>query len=150
MHRSTRAARARCRLPRLCAMAVCLSLLGAALWADAAPAPALASATSQVPRLDHVFVIMEENNGFHDVIGNQAAPNLNYLAKTFGLATDYFGVSPDSSESNYVALLGGSVQGVTSDDAYWTQEINAPSLISQLDHAGISWKAYLQALPYPG
>ena len=39
---------------------------------------------------------------------------------------------------------------MTSDDAYWTQEINAPSLISQLDHAGISWKAYLQALPYPG
>lgn len=49
-----------------------------------------------------------------------------------------------------MALLGGSVHGVTSDDAYWTQEINAPSLISQLDHAGISWKAYLQALPYPG
>jgi hypothetical protein len=112
----------------------------------AAPGPAAAA----VPHLDHVFVIMEENNGFHDVIGNPAAPNLNALARRFGLATDYFGVSPDSSESNYVALLGGSVHRVTSDDAYWTQEIHAPSLISQLDHAGISWKAYLQALPYPG
>src|ERR1700745_2581379 len=40
-----------------------------------------------LPHLDHVFVIVEENNGFHDVIGNPAAPNLNHLAATFGLAT---------------------------------------------------------------
>ena len=28
-------------------------------------------------------------------------------------------------------------------------KVSAPSLISQLDHAGITWKAYLQALPHP-
>src|SRR5271165_2569596 len=82
---------------------------------DAPKAPKAAAA----PRLSHVFLIMEENNGFHDVIGNKAAPNLNYLAKTFGLETDYFGVSPCCSESNYVGLLGGSTYNVTSDDAYW-------------------------------
>lgn len=43
---------------------------------------------------------MEENNGFQDIIGNKAAPNLNYLANTFGLETNYFGVSPCRSESN--------------------------------------------------
>ncbi len=110
--------------------------------AQAAPAAA--------PRLSHVFLIMEENNGFHDVIGNKAAPNLNYLAKTFGVETDYFGASPDSSESNYVAILGGSTYNVTSDDAYWKNKVGAPSLITQLDRAGISWKAYLQGLPHPG
>lgn len=94
-------------------------------------------------------MIVEENNGFHDVIGNPAAPNLNALARTFGLATDYFGVS-HPSEPNYVGLLGGSTHGVNSDDAYWTHEVHAPSLISQLDHAGISWKAYLQGSPHPG
>ena len=93
---------------------------------------------------------MEENNGFTDVIGNKAAPNLNYLAKTFGVATDYYGVSPDSSESNYVGILGGSTFNVTSDDAYWKNTVDAPSLITQLDKAGVSWKAYLQSLPYPG
>ena len=120
--------------------------------ASASPQAAAAEshATAAVPRLDHVFLIMEENNGFHDVIGNKAAPNLNYLAKTFGLETDYFGASPDSSESNYVSILGGSVYGVTSDDAYWKNKINKPSLISQLDHAGISWKAYMQGLPHAG
>jgi len=121
----------------------------AANTSPAKPASSATTATS-APRLSHVFLIMEENNGFGDVIGNKAAPNLNYLAKTFGLETDYFGTSPDSSESNYVAILGGSTFNVTSDDAYWKNKVNAPSLISQLDHAGISWKAYLQALPHPG
>jgi hypothetical protein len=134
-------------------VAACLTLTAAVLGV-AAPAAATAQrhATSAgeppVPRLDHVFVIMEENNGFHDVIPNKAAPNLDYLARTFGVATDFFGVSPDSSESNYVGLLGGSVYNVTSDDAYWKNKVDKPSLISQLDRAGISWKAYLQALPH--
>src|SRR5271165_1907738 len=129
-----------------CLLVAALSV--AAVTVSSGPT-ALAQATASAPHLEHVFLIMEENNGFHDVIGNPAAPNLNYLAKTFGVETDYFGVSPDSSESNYVALLGGSTFGVTSDDAYWKNKIHAPSLISQLDHAGVSWKAYLQALPHP-
>ncbi len=91
---------------------------------------------------------MEENNGFSDVIPNQAAPNLDYLARTFGLATRYYGLS-DPSETNYVGLLGGSTYGVNSDDAYWKNRIHARSLISQLDQAGVSWKAYLQGLPHP-
>jgi hypothetical protein len=115
-----------------------------------APAATAQSATSSaMPKLDHVFVIMEENNGFGDVIGNPAAPNLNYLASTFGLETNYFGVSPCCSEANYVGLLGGNTFNATSDDAYWKNSVDAPSLISQLDGAGISWKAYLQSLPHP-
>jgi len=94
---------------------------------------------------------MEENNGFGDVIGNTAAPNLNYLANTFGLETNYFGVSPCCSESNYVQLLGGTqYANVQSDDAYWKNTVTGPNLITQLDQAGVSWKAYLQALPYAG
>jgi hypothetical protein len=126
----------------------CLAVLAAAFSAVAPSAFASSAPAASVPRLSHVFVIMEENNGFHDIIGNPAAPNINYLARTFGLETDYFGVSPCCSEANYVGLLGGSTHGVNSDDAYWKNKVVAPSLISQLDHAGISWKAYLQALPH--
>jgi hypothetical protein len=135
-------------------------LVGTALTVITAPAatatPAAATApgtaVSAASRLSHVFLIMEENNGFQDVIGNKAAPNLNYLAKTFGLETNYFGVSPCCSESNYVQLLGGtSFPTVQSDDAYWKTTVQgAPSLITQLDGKGVSWKAYLQSLPYPG
>src|SRR5262249_39219258 len=128
-------------LPRIVATTTCAAATAALTVAPAASAHA--PLASVMPRLDHVFVIMEENNGFRDVIGNPAAPNLNSLANTFGLETDYFGVSPDSSESNYVGLLGGSTHNVTSDDPYWMNKINAPSLISQLDQANVSWKAYL-------
>jgi hypothetical protein len=124
-------------------------VLGTAL-ATTATAATTAPQTTTVPRLDHVFLIMEENNGFSDVIGNPAAPNLNYLATTFGLETNYYGLTTNSSEENYVGLLGGSTHNVTSDDAYWKNTVNAPDLISQLDHAGVSWKAYLQSLPYAG
>jgi hypothetical protein len=134
--------------------AVLALIAGTALSITAPAATATAATpanTSAAPRLSHVFLIMEENNGYGDVIGNKAAPNLNYLAKTFGVATDYYGVSPDSSESNYVGILGGSTFNVTSDDAYWKNTVkDTPSLITQLDRAGISWKAYLQALPYAG
>jgi hypothetical protein len=136
------------RSPRYAAVAS-VSLLAAAVGFAVPSALASAAPAASVPRLAHVFVIIEENNGFGDIIGNRAAPNLNYLARTFGLATDYFGVSPCCSETNYVGLLGGNTFGVPSDDPYWKNRvIDKPSLISQLDHAGISWKAYLQAIPH--
>ena len=112
------------------------------------PASALATATPAA-HYDHVFVIVEENHSFTDVIGNPAAPNLNALASQYGLATQYYGVT-HPSEPNYVALLGGSPFGVNSDDPYYVQRVHAPSLISELDHAHLSWKAYLQSVPHPG
>jgi hypothetical protein len=115
----------------------------------AVPAGAATGAAAPAPRYDHIFVIVEENHGFADVIGNPAAPNLNALAQRFGLATQYFGVS-HPSEPNYVGLLGGNTFGVSSDDPYFINRVNQPSLVTQLDQAGIGWKAYLQALPHPG
>ena len=141
---------------RLVRIAAGLALFAGTALAILTASPAITTATAAtapaVPRLDHVFLIMEENNGFKDIIGNKAAPNLNYLAKTFGVETDYYGVSPCCSESNYVGLLGGnSFATVQSDDAYWKNTVTAaPSLITQLDQAGVSWKAYLQSLPYAG
>ena len=126
------------------------SLLTAAVAASTLVAsPVKAQDTSAVPHYDHIFVIVEENHGFTDVIGNPAAPNLNALANQFGLATDYFGIS-HPSEPNYVALLGGNTFGVNSDNPYYTQAVSQPSLIQQLDKADISWKGYLQGLPHPG
>jgi hypothetical protein len=138
-------------LRRLLSTGLGVALVAAAALAAparAAPAPSPAHPTS-VPAYDHIMVAVEENHGFADVIGNPAAPNLNYLAKKFGLATNYFGVS-HPSEPNYVAMLGGSTYGIQDDNPYYVNKINALSLISQMDTAGISWKAYLQSLPHPG
>ena len=117
----------------------------------ASPATSAASGVSAngSGHYDHIFVIVEENHGFTDVIGNPAAPNLNALAAQYGLATNYYAVT-HPSEPNYVALLGGDTFGVKDDNAYYINRVAAPSLISQLDGAGVSWKAYLQSLPHAG
>ena len=48
---------------------------------------------------DHVFLIIMENEGYNQVVGNQFAPILNALANEYGLATNYTGVA-DPSEPN--------------------------------------------------
>ncbi len=127
-----------------------LAVAVAACWAGAGLAPANASPRPPTAaHYDHVFVIVEENHSFNDAIGSPAAPNLNALASTYGIATHYFGIT-HPSEPNYVALLGGSPFTVNSDNAYYVQRVAAPSLISELDRAHVSWKAYLQGVPHPG
>lgn len=68
--------------------------------ADAAPAVAAVS------RYDHIFLIIEENHGFSQIIGNAKAPHLNALAKKYGLATKFF-TEASPSAGNYVAMVGG-------------------------------------------
>jgi hypothetical protein len=131
--------------------AVLTGVLAAVLTAGTTATAATTTTGAQVsvPHYDHVFLIVEENHGFNDVIGNPAAPNLNALAKRFGLATQYFGVS-HPSEPNYVALMGGSPFGIASDDPFYINTVKGQqNLVTELDHAGISWKAYLQGLPHP-
>jgi hypothetical protein len=85
-----------------------LALTVAAAWAVSGASAALASpAPATAGHYDHVFVIVEENHGYTDVIGNPAAPNLNALASQYGVATNYFAVA-HPSEPNYVALLARS------------------------------------------
>ena len=93
------------------AVAACWAVMGLAP-ASASPRPAAAG------HYDHIFVIVEENHSFTDVIGNSAAPNLNALASAYGVATNFFAVT-HPSEPNYVALLGGSPFTVNSDNAYY-------------------------------
>src|SRR5215467_10105902 len=127
-----------------------LALTIVTAWVVSGAPAALASPTPTTSaHYDHVFVIVEENHGFTDVIGNPAAPNLNALASQYGVATSYFAVA-HPSEPNYVALLGGSTFNVTNDNAYYVNQVAAPSLISELDQAHVSWKAYLQGVPHPG
>jgi acid phosphatase len=70
-------------------------------------ARAVSAALTAFPQYDHVFLIINENHNYNQIIGNPAAPIINALAKDYGLATSYTGVS-DPSEPNYVAMLGGS------------------------------------------
>lgn len=71
-----------------------------------------------VPHLDHVFLIMMENHGYQQVIGNPNEPYLNSLisGKKVNLATNYFAVGHPSL-TNYLEVVGGSNFGIRSDNS---------------------------------
>jgi hypothetical protein len=121
-----------------------------------------------MPAYEHIFVIVEENHTFDEIIGNKAAPNINKLATAYGLATEFFGeVHP--SEGNYVAMVGGDSFGIHDDDAYWCEPgavdkacphayvsdypahtRDADNIARQLDAKGLTWKGYFEDIPAPG
>jgi len=133
----------------------------------ATPAISSASTTSTnnsgIPRYQHIVEIMMENTSYSTIIGNPLAPNLNALANTYGLATNYWGVT-HPSEPNYVANIGGSFFGIQDDNQFYCtpamsatdpncagttvdHTITTQSLAGQLTDAGMSWRAYLQSVP---
>jgi len=116
---------------------------------SALPPPASTSpSTSQrmVVRFSRVVVVVMENKEYGRIIGNADAPYINSLVDRYGLATSYFALGHPSLP-NYLALLGGSTFGITSD---CTQcHVDRENLVDQLEQSGISWKAYLEGLPSP-
>ena len=68
-----------------------------------------------IPRLDHVFVIMMENHGYNQIIGNPDTPFANSYAQSANVATNYFAVAHPSL-TNYLEVVGGSNFGVQSDN----------------------------------
>jgi len=128
-----------------------------------------AAAPSPVPHYDHIFVIIEENKNYGQIIGaGSIAPHINGLAREYGLATEFYAeVHP--SEGNYVAMLGGDTFGIHDDDAFYCKPklhdvwcpksgnsdyvdhtLSAPSLVDQLEAHGLTWKAYMESIPAPG
>jgi hypothetical protein len=67
-------------------------------------------------RLDHVFLIIMENETDTDIIGNPNAPFINAYARQANQASNYFAVGHPSAP-NYLAIIGGSNFGLKED--YW-------------------------------
>ncbi|MDE3230572.1 MAG: hypothetical protein KGO05_11895 [Chloroflexota bacterium] len=125
------------------------ALFGVMLAACAPTPPAGNTSAPPIPRYQHIFVIVMENHGYEDIIGADDTPQINALAQKYGLATNYWAVA-HPSEPNYIALIGGSTFGVTNDNSYRVNALSQPSLASQLDAAGLTWKSYQQGLPSAG
>jgi hypothetical protein len=96
-----------------------ISSIAAALAALSVAGPALAGeggVPRGVPHLDHVFVILMENHGYSQIIGNPSAPFINLYAKRVNSATNYFAVAHPSL-TNYLEIVGGSNFGVLNDNS---------------------------------
>jgi hypothetical protein len=65
--------------------------------------------------LDHVFVILMENHGYGQIVGNPDLPYTNSLISVTNIATNYFAIAHPSL-TNYLEVVGGSNFGVHSDN----------------------------------
>jgi hypothetical protein len=103
--------------------------------------------TSDVGQLDHVFLIYMENKGVDDIVGSPNAPYINSLINTEDYADNYYALG-HPSDPNYFRVMGGSDFGIDYNPA--GNVIDAPSLMQEMDQAGISWAGYAQSMPFPG
>jgi phosphatidylinositol-3-phosphatase len=109
--------------------------------------PSSTASSPAVPRPSHTVVVMFENHPYDEVIGSAQAPYINTLAREGALFTSSYAVT-HPSEPNYLALLSGSTQGVTSDQCPTT--LHAPNLAADLIAAGLTFAGYSEGLPAPG
>jgi len=101
----------------------------------------------RIPDFTHVVLVVFENREASSIAGNPDAPTFNGLARRYGRATDYDAVAHPSLP-NYLALVSGSTQGISSDCTGCI--VRARSLADTLAAAGRTWKTYAENLPYPG
>ncbi len=125
-------------------MATFIGVVGAVLLAVAALPKEAAAGT--MPTFQHIFIVVEENHSYSEIIGSTAAPYINSLTSQNGLATNYFAISHPSLP-NYLALTGGSTFGMTTDCAPTSCPVNAANIADRVEASGRTWKAYEESMP---
>lgn len=102
---------------------------------------------AELPRPDHVVIVIEENHAYSQIIGNPDAPYINALAKRGMLFTRAHGVT-HPSVPNYLALFSGSTHGYHSDAC--PLFLSGDNLASLLQAKGLSFATYSQSQPARG
>jgi hypothetical protein len=96
-----------------------------------------------------VLVVVEENKTYSEVIGSSAAPFLNRLEATYGLATAMTAGYPVGCPSlaAYIILTSGSAQGICDDSGPDDHPLAADNVFAQVARSGRSWRAYAESMP---
>lgn len=122
------------------------ALFGTASLASAGSGAAGAHAvlsSAHRPRFSHVFEIVLENREYSPP---HAPAILGTLSREGVAATNYYAIA-HPSVPNYLALIAGDTFGVHDDTT--SLLLPGPTLIDQLESAGLSWKAYMDGMPRP-
>ena len=89
----------------------------------------------------HIMLVVEENEGYSDIIGSSSAPYINSLANTYASATKWYAVQHNSPH-DYLDLIVGSDLGLPNGKPY-----SNTTLVDELHNAGIPWKSYMESMP---
>ena len=106
---------------------------------------------AQLPKPDHIVIVIEENHSYSDIIGNNSAPYINGLAKdNFGaLFTQSYAIT-HPSQPNYLYFFSGDNQGVTNDNKPSGLPFTTGNLGAELLQNGYTFMGYSEDLPSVG
>ena len=118
-----------------------------AVFLAAAPAAAAAQPPGGVPSAEHIIVVVMENRFIQEVWNE---PYTQSLIASGSLCAASYGIT-HPSQPNYLALWSGSTQGVTANTCPAPgSPFFGPNLGQACEAAGVSWRAYVEDLPFPG
>jgi phosphatidylinositol-3-phosphatase len=117
------------------------ALLVLAACSHGAGSPPVAAKRSPGSR---IVVIVMENKERTQVLGSRQAPYLTGLARRYASPSRFYGIRHPSLP-NYLALIGGSTFGVTTNCT--SCNLSGRTLVDQLEGAGIPWRAYMEGMP---
>ena len=99
--------------------------------------------------IEHVVVIVMENESYPVILGNDEPPYIKKLASEYAVATNYRAITHPSLP-NYLALTRGTNAGITDDcepgDGCTAQ---VPNITDTTDKSRRTWKRYAESMPAP-
>lgn len=125
---------------------------------DPTPAPTPAPSprptvkpTATPPQLaiQHVFVVVMENQDFADILGSSSTPYTTGLAERYAYADNYDAIEHPSL-GNYLDMTGGTSAGTSGDcSPSGSCHVGSPNLVDLLEARGITWKGYFESMDTP-
>lgn len=110
---------------------------------------ALLVTSARADRPDHIVIVIEENHGYSQIIGNSAAPYINQLAANGANFSLMYAIT-HPSQPNYLHLFSGSAQGNADDNPPVGYPFSTPNLGAELLAAGLTFAGYSEDLPAVG
>ncbi|MEH7454139.1 alkaline phosphatase family protein [Gottfriedia acidiceleris] len=103
---------------------------------------------SEIPKIDHIVIVIEENHAKQQIMGNYSAPYINSLMTQGANLINYHAIE-HPSQPNYLDLFSGSNQGITDDDLP-KSKLSTDNLASELNEKKLTFAGYSEDLPSIG
>jgi phosphatidylinositol-3-phosphatase len=103
-----------------------------------------------LPVYDHVVIVVEENQGYADVLQKDHAPYIKNVLKAEGASFTRMFAEEHPSQGNYFWLFSGSNQNVGFKDQIPGAMLTTPNLGQRLIEKGLAFKGYCEDLPAIG
>lgn len=109
---------------------------------------ATATQAENLPRPDHVVVVIEENRGYSQIMDPLKGDSyIHSLARRGTLFTQSYAIT-HPSQPNYLALFSGATQGSTNNDC--PLSFTGDNLASSLIDKGLSFTSFSESMPLAG